>query len=523
MKADSSLRPNRFERLIRRPAPFLGLLAVVTGLLAIPLVALAPDESASTEPSGPVFTARDRVDDTFVSTSHGVGFIIEDDEGDILRAEPLRELAAASERLRTDPEIGPTLLTYFDTESRQDITGILTMADLIDDELSGGLAAATDADVKAAGADLIERFGERSSILAISAASTRAPNGDWIIPALNPAVVSDDEVLGFGNTSITLGGDTDVEEYDRDVQEILRTAEGLSVWGIAIDVNLTSQEQGAIAGPFIGFTILAVLVVIGLTFRSYWVLATVSAALIALIVWLKGISNLIGLKDDLVLSLIVPIAMISFGVDFAFHALGRYREERAEGRRAERAFVVGGAAVSGALVLALTSDAAAFLSNVSAGIESIIQFGVGAAIALAAAYLLLGIATPLAVAAIEARVPEPRPGRRATALRLAGGLGAGMMGMASVLLTVFILPAVGAVVAALTVFVTVVVPFLVQRRKAGERVGDVPVVDTHDRMAKPIGATVGRLARRPGAVIGSAVVLTGVAAVFAVQVPAAFD
>ena len=46
MKADSTLRPNRFERLIRRPAPFLGLLAVLTGLLAIPLVLLAPDESA---------------------------------------------------------------------------------------------------------------------------------------------------------------------------------------------------------------------------------------------------------------------------------------------------------------------------------------------------------------------------------------------------------------------------------------------------------------------------------------------
>ena len=35
-----------------------------------------------------------------------------------------------------------------------------------------------------------------------------------------------------------------------------------------VDVNLTSQEQGEVAGPFIGFTILAVLLLVGLTFRS---------------------------------------------------------------------------------------------------------------------------------------------------------------------------------------------------------------------------------------------------------------
>ena len=43
-----------------------------------------------------------------------------------------------------------------------------------------------------------------------------------------------------------------------------------------------------------------------------------------------------GLEDDLVLSLIVPIAMISFGVDFAFHGVGRYREERVGGREPRR-------------------------------------------------------------------------------------------------------------------------------------------------------------------------------------------
>ena len=110
-------------------------------------------------------------------------------------------------------------------------------------------------------------------------------------------------------------------------------------------MNLTAAEQGEAAGPFIGFTILVVLVIVGITFRSYWVLAVTGAALAALIVWLKGISNLIGLEDDLVLSLIVPIAMISFGVDFAFHSVGRYREVRQDGQPPKVAFTLGLAAV----------------------------------------------------------------------------------------------------------------------------------------------------------------------------------
>jgi hypothetical protein len=434
MRHPSTARPSIATRIVTALQANLGrtlaIVAAITVLLVIPFLTMAPTESASTEPAGDVFTARDRIDDTFASTVRGIGFVIEDPEGDILRAEPLSELFAAQQRLRADSELGPTMFTYFEVESTRDVTGILSLADLVDTELRSteniGLDDATDAQVKAAGAALIERLGVRSNVLNLSTRTTQASDGSWVVPAISPVVLADDTVLGFGATSVNLGGDTEPEVYDREVQDILRSAENLRVNGIAIDVNLTSQEQGAIAGPFIGFTILAVLVMVGFTFRSYWVLATVSAAFVLLIVWLKGISNLIGLKDDLVLSLIVPIAMISFGVDFAFHAIGRYREDRARGASAAPAIATGLAAVSGALLLALVSDSMAFLANVTSGIESITQFGVGAAIALASAYLLLGVVTPLVVARIEADVPPPTPGRRATALAHRGcGRGGG--------------------------------------------------------------------------------------------------
>ncbi len=517
----------QFARALdRRPGRALAAVLLITALLAVPFLTMAPTESASTEPGGRVFDARDRIDGRFVSSVRPVLLIAEHEGEDVLLADPLRELLAAQQALRNDSEVGPGLFTYFEVETQTQVVGIQSFADLVAGELAASgvaIESATDREVKDAGTVVIERFGERSSVLGLSAQSEQAENGDWIVPALQLVVLTDDTLLGFGNVSVNLGGGTEVEEFDRDIQGILRGAAGYQVNGVAIDVNLTSQEQGAVAGPFIGFTILAVLVIVGLTFRSYWTMAVVGVALLALIIWLKGISNLIGLKDDLVLSLIVPVAMVSFGVDFAFHSIGRYREERANGAVSSPAFVAGLTAVSGALLLALTSDTVAFLSNLSSGIESINQFGLGAGIALAAAYVLLGVMAPLAISKIEQQVPAPAPGRRSTMLRVLAGLGAAGMTMASVLLLVFVLPWLGLVLSVMTVLVTLVGPFLVRRRASGVPVGAAPTAGGDDALAKPVGAGVAALARRPLVVLPAALALSAVAGFFALQVPAVFD
>lgn len=515
-----------FARVENNAGRLLAVVGLITALLVVPFLTMAPSESASTEPTGDVFTARDRVDESFVSSVRAGFFIAEHEGGDLLNVEPLTALLEANAGLRADPTVGPTLFSYFDVDVDREVVGLITLAELVDAELVGGLASATDSEVKAAGAALIERFGERSDVLGLSAQSSIDGDGNWIVPAISTPVLSDNAVLGFGNVSVNLGGGTEVEEYDRSIQELLRAADGFQVNGVAIDVNLTSQEQGAIAGPFIGFTILAVLLIVGLTFRSYWVLATVSVSLIFLIIWLKGVSNLLGLKDDLVLSLIVPIAMISFGVDFAFHAIGRYREERSEGRSARVAFTTGMTAVSGALVLALTSDTAAFLSNLTSGIESINQFGLGAGIALAAAFLLLGVVAPLVVARIESMVPEPAVGRRSSAARVAGGFAMAGLTMASVLLLVFVLPWLGVIFSVVTLLVGLVVPVALQRRKLTDgqvAVGTVDVTAETSAFSAPLGRLIAGVASRPAVVLPLAVVVSVVAAVFAARVPAEFD
>ncbi|MDH3300714.1 MAG: MMPL family transporter [Acidimicrobiia bacterium] len=535
-QATTANAPSRATRVVERLASQTVLLAAVvlaaTAALAVPFLTMAPTESASTEPTGDVFTARDRIDESFVSAVHPTFLILEHDSGDILTVEVLSGLLAAENSLRDDPDFGPTLISYIDPDTTIEVNGMISIADLVDAELRAqsidGIAAATDADVKQIGSAIIDQLGERSELLGISAQSSRSESG-WTVPAVSLVVLSDNEALGFGNLSIALGGDTKVEQFDRDIQEAFRI-DGWQANGVAIDVNLTSQEQGAVAGPFIGFTILAVLLLVGLTFRSYWVLATVSVAFLLLIIWLKGISNLIGLKEDLVLSLIVPVAMISFGVDFAFHAIGRYREERAEGRPATTAVVTGLAMVSGALLLALISDTSAFLANLTSGIESINQFGVGAAIALVSAYVLLGIVSPLVVARIEADVPIPNGGRRSTLLRMIGSFGAAGLTMAAVLMLVYVSPPIGLGLTAATLVFGLVLPFAVRRRRPGPRVGDIGTdgddsrnTATTGRLAAGVGVAVRRLAEQRRIVLPMALLLTAGAATLAVQVPAEFD
>ena len=523
------------NRLAQHPIAVLLATLLATAALAVPFLAMQPTESASQEPTGEVFAARDLIEERFASSVFDTFMIVEARDGDLLLAEPLQELLANSEALRADPDLGDTLFTYYDVDLGLDVVGMVTVADLIDARLPGGLETATDADVKAAAGELIAEQGIVE--LGLSSQTTFSEAGP-IAPAILLPILADDTVLGFGGAGVRLGTGTESEEYSRDLLEVIRGDEALNqAWGVAIDVNLTAEEEGAAAGPFIGFTIAAVLMVVGLTFRSYWAMAVTGGALATLIIWLGGITNLLGLKDDLILSLIVPIAMISFGVDFAFHSIGRYREQTAAGLRPRRAFSTGLAAVSGALILALASDSAAFLSNTSAGIESIVQFGLGSAVALAAAFLLLGVVTPLAIMVIEEKVGQPEPTRSRRIGAVAGGIGAAMLAMTSVLFSVFIYPPAGLIVLAVYLLVALVLPYRLAARSEtvdrGETDVDaavdvtaadrIEVAAEKDRAAEIVGSAVSGLARRPMLVLSAALLVTVGAGVLAVRVPTEFD
>ena len=392
---------------------------VVTVLLIFPIFFMAPTEPASQDPGGPMFDLADLVHDKFPPQLHITGFIVEDYEGDVLRQAPLWELYRNEQRLR-ESDLGGFLYSGYDAQTRRPVLGIYTMADAVQDFLVLGLGPeaslenATDLQVKAAVARVIDSplgLTLRESLSRDAVLEDMTVDGvqvqSWKAAALSIFVASDNSMLGGGPLSFRVTGEEDVlrkERFNRRVHAILRGEEtSYRLWGVALDINLVSEEQGRTAIPYIAATVVLVLIVVGITLRSVSMVGLAFLGLVILLVWLKGLSNLVGLKSSIILDLVVPIAMVSLGVDFLIHAVARYREERERLLVPRLALQAGLGGVLGALTLAMLSDGIAFLANVTSGIEAIIGFGIAAGIAVGSSYIIMGIFLPLIVMRLDQR------------------------------------------------------------------------------------------------------------------------
>ncbi len=487
----SNLRTARF--LQERSVLVVSVLMGITLLLIIPMLTMSTSEIPSLDPPGEVIDLGDTIDQRFAFPFHANAFIAESRDGDMLTQAALWELYRNEGRLRAMDREGrlnpeglpsqPYLYQGFDTFAGRSFTGVITIADAVHAVMAespffdSNLEDATDEEVKLAIHFLLQdpiTSGLRDTFSAEAASRTIIVNGvsieAWYSPALIMNVIADNDKLGGGPSRTALDVSDAVlhkEEFDRNVQSVLR-GEQISylLWGIAIDQNLEAEEEGSTSGIYIMFTMMAVLAVVGLTLRSYWALVLTGAGLGILMIWLRGLSNLVGLKGGSLIELLVPIAMISLGVDFAVHALMRYREERGNGHAPGLAIRIGFAGVLGALLLAMMSDSIAFLSNLSAGIEAVIHFGSAAGIAVASSFLVLGIGVPLVLSWIDVSSPTRRflPGTAGSVFWLLAGAGSAVLFATSIILMVAVSQWIGLAILTGAILGVVVAPALLLRR-----------------------------------------------------------
>ena len=402
---------------------------VLTVLLVVPIATMAPDEDASDNPGGPVYDLEDLIDTQLPRRVHSPGFVVEARDGDILAQAPLRELYRNTERLRQadaegrlhPPELPqqPYLYNGFDADRQQPVVGIFTIADAVQEVLQRhpllgtDLEHANDDQVKLAVHQVLNdpRTDWMKEVLSQKKTVERRPVlgqeiDYWTSPAFVLSVFADNEKLGGSGVSIGATSDPVTEgkeHFNRKVQSTLRGDQNAyRLWGIAIDAGLEISDEVSTAVPFIAATFIVVLVVVGFALRSVSLVFLTALGLIAMIIWLKGLSNLVGLNSSTTLDFIVPIAMISLGADFVIHAASLYRQQRRIGLEPRSAFRTGTAAVLVALTLAAATDSIAFISNASAEIETVIGFGIGATLAVLAAFIILGLTVPLAFMRFEA-------------------------------------------------------------------------------------------------------------------------
>ena len=105
---------------------------LLTVLLILPILFMAPDRQASGEPGGEVFDIMEKIDEKMPPANMYSAFILEADSGDVLTQEVLWEFYQNEIELRNS-EFGSTyLVSRYDVELNTWIPGIYTVADAVE-------------------------------------------------------------------------------------------------------------------------------------------------------------------------------------------------------------------------------------------------------------------------------------------------------------------------------------------------------------------------------------------------------
>ena len=472
----------------------VGIVIILTLILVYPFINMAPTEQASPNPPGEVYDLQKDIDDKFPTPVHFASYVLEPKNGDVLTSDVLLELKRNKQTLFDLDSKGllaggtlenqPYLFSFFDTGIEAEITGISSILDSIEIvlfQMGTTLDQASDQDIKVAFSRLLSNPKSNQVIDFLSRKATFETsliNGVevdlWSSPAMFLYLIADNEKLGGGGLEIGLGGGEDVinkEHLNRNFREVIEgNSQVYNLWGVAIDSNLESEEEGSIAGIFITFTVIGALLVVGLSLKSYWATAISGVGLGILMIWLKGISALIGLKSGLVIDLIVPIGMISLGVDFVVHAIRRYKEELHSNRSPNMALKIGLSGVLGALVLAMLSDGIAFLSNLSSNIEAVIHFGSAAAIAVFSSFVILGIIAPIVSMKIDELIlnsTKSFSSNKFKFLKILGAIGVANASGGAVILMVALDRTYGLIMLLATIAIFIALPVIYLKIRSG--------------------------------------------------------
>jgi len=534
----------------------------LTLLLISPLFFLAPKEQASPNPPDEVYELQEEIADKFPTPFHFASFVLQAKKGDVISREVLSELKLNRDRLvalDVDGDLSVTeegkprgtlekqsyLASYYDFELATQINGIISVLETIEITLANQglyLESASEEQIKIAFHHIMSdsRLASVKDLISTQASSTKKivlgqEIDYWVSPAMVFHVIADNSKLGGAGLEIGMGGGPDVinkEHLNRSVGSVMSgSSQNYEVWGIAIDANLESLDEGKTAGIFIMFTAIAAVLVVGFSLGSYWATAITGVGIAILMVWLKGISALIGLKSGLVIDLVVPIGMISLGVDFIVHAVRRYREELLQGNNPKISFTSGYASVLGALLLAMASDSIAFLSNLSSNIEAVIHFGCAAAIAVISSFWILGVAAPLLTMKVDQLIIQSRYDFQTTrwlTYRILGSILVASISGISIIMLVAVSRLIGLVLLGGGIFLLILVPIFILARSTSSIVFEDSknmgmAAPSQDRFAHIVARIVTFAADNSVKVIFLTVLITSLSIYSALQLTPSFD
>lgn len=388
----------------RRAGVFVATIFVVTLLMFMSFQNLEQDYEASSDPTGPAFEAREIIGDEFTATSHGIPYLVEAKGNDVLSKEVLAEVYDNEEAYRASDIYRDYRYVGYDTELDQPSYGIYTVADGVQEVLNGSFQTS----IEEASPDLVKvalHFFIESSP-GIKATFSRDNSSEVRDITVGPMVFEDVRV--WRSKAFINAVQLDYEKVEDDFEDVYKREEmNLEVldlvsgkeetyvtYGIALDLNTEIAAEAQTSVMLVFIAVIAILIIVYVSLRSGAETALAGMMLLFLIFWMFGSVRLLDLGNSQFIDLLLPIAILSLGVDYALHSLHRYHEELRSNPHPREAFRRSTLMVGPALFIAMVTTAVAFFSNISSELQAVQQFGLAAGLAIIFAFLLLGLALP---------------------------------------------------------------------------------------------------------------------------------
>ena len=382
---------------IRVPAlTLVGLLVVTLGLGAVATTLQVDTGLEEFAPSDGAAATLDAIEDRFTTTSPVQVLVDDGPGGNVLEQATLADAADLQQRLESDPDIAGVL-----ADDGLDDSAVVTFAlpfqsaaEASGDELGDIDEAAFEPLVTA----VLEDGGDEATGLFSDDLVTDPPRArsGLVVVDLDAAAPSSERATASRAVE-RIVNDTPVGDARRSV---------LSGTAIEDGVEESLERETPL---LLSVSLLLVIIVLTLLFRSVLDVAVGLTGLLASIVWMVGFAAILG-PANLGLtgafnqvSIAVPVLLVGLGIDYSVHLTTRYREQRRRGDDAERSSRVALSTVGLALTLATAASVAGFLANVVTPLPPIRDFGIFAAIGIVAAFVVLGTAVPATRTLVDRR------------------------------------------------------------------------------------------------------------------------
>jgi len=200
------------------------------------------------------------------------------------------------------------------------------------------------------------------------------------------------------------------EELDIHVLEILQdNIETCNVYGVGVGINdeINKEIMGSI--PFIMFTFVLIVIVLGFTFRgNFKSFLASSIGLLLVIFWMKGSERILDLAVTQ-FNTFLPILIMALSVDYAIHSMKRFEEELVKGRSPREAVQFSTMQLTGTLALAMITTFVAFFSNIFSSIPALADWGLEAGLAIIWTFVIMGIFVPALRLGFEGKASRDTP------------------------------------------------------------------------------------------------------------------